>query len=156
MTQDTGGESGYDAADLNVQLTGERSQNGARALEGYPLDVRPDGSWPGLDTASGQVRVRPEELKRVSQWLATQAGYTESLPQWLSSATAVSFGPASWHEATNLKDASEMLTRAVAEHISKVVLNLGQANASITAAHAAYDTTEQSNTDTMTNVDGGL
>jgi hypothetical protein len=151
MTQDTGG-TGYDAAGLNVHLTGERSHNGAQALQGYPLDVRPDGSWPGLDTSSGKLRYQPEELKRISEWLIAQKGQTQSLPQWLSSATQVSFGPATWHEATNLKKASDLLSAAVAEHVGNVVANLAEASASIKSVHATHTTTEQATNATVNSV----
>jgi hypothetical protein len=138
----------YDQMGYDVHLTGERSDNGAQALSGYPLDVRPDTTWPGLE-GSGQVRVQPEEVKKVADWLTTQANSTQSLPQWLSSSTAVSFGPSTWIEANNLKAASELVSQAVTDYVGKTVINMNQAAATLHAVHATYTGTETANTQTV-------
>lgn len=138
----------YDQQGYDVQLTGDRSANGAQPLAEYPLDVRPDTTWPGME-GSGKVRVQPEEVKTVAEWLTTQANSAQSLPQWLSTATTVSFGPSSWHEANNLKSASEMVSQAVTDFLGKTVANMSETAATLKAVHATYTGTEQANDHTV-------
>jgi hypothetical protein len=138
----------YDQLGYGVHLTGDRSANGAQPLAGYPLDVRPDAAWPGL-AGSGRVRVEPEEVKKVADWLTAQADSARSLPRWLSGATSVSFGPSSWHEANNLKAASELVSQAVADYLGQTVANLTDAAATLNVVHATYTGTEQANDHTV-------
>ncbi len=146
---------GYDHLGYDVQLTSDRSVNSAHALAGYSLEVQPDSTWPGLD-GSGQVRVRPEEVKQVADWLSGQADSAQSLPQWLSTATAVSFGPSSWHEANNLKAASEVVSQAVSDYLGKTVANLSQAAATLNAVHDTYTRTDQANDHTARSTNAAL
>jgi hypothetical protein len=143
---------GYDQRGLDVQLTDDRSKNGATSLSGYPLDVRPASDWPGQNgSASIQIR-SPDVLTEVSGWLNQRASEVQSLPQWLGQQTSVSFGPASWHEANNLKDASQAVAQAVSDFMTKVVQNMQQAAATIDAVHSTYLGTENANAQTFQSV----
>ena len=102
----------YDQWGLGVRLGSDRSANSAQALEGYPLDVRPDGTWPGLE-GSGQLRVRPEAVRELSDLLKERARAAEPLPDRVTRVTSVRFGPATWQEANNLADACRQVRDAV-------------------------------------------
>lgn len=145
----------YDQAGYDVQLTGDRSANAAQPLPGYQPDVRADTTWPGLD-GSSQVRVKPEEVKNVADWLTNQANSLQSLPQWLSTATSVSFGPSSWHEANNLKAASDLVSQAVAHYLGQTMTTMSQAAATLNAVHATYTGTERANVQTVQNTNATL
>ena len=145
----------YDQQGHGVELTCDRSANSARALDGYTPDVRPDTSWPGLD-GSGKIQVEPGEVKRVAEWLHRQAGSAESLPKWLSSETQVTFGPSSWHEANNLKAASQLVSEAVATYLGQVAANMTAAAGTLTSVHDTYTGTEQANTDTVQHTNANL
>lgn len=142
---------GYDQRGYGVRLTDERAANGARALDGYELDARPDPQWPGLD-GSEHVRVRPEEVRSVADFLDRRAEDTRTLPGRLQKATAVSFGPSSWHEANNLKAASEMVSNAVADYIGTTLANLNTAAATLRSVHAHYTGAEQANDENVTSI----
>lgn len=132
----------YDQQGLNVELTGERSLNGAHAL-GYPLDVRPDPTWPGLSGAAGEVRTRPDEMGQVVSWLESRSEALQDLPTWLGQRTSgVRFGPSTWHEANNLQDASTQLSTAVTGFVGMLTDNLLQAAGSVRAAGANVTTAD--------------
>ena len=148
---------GYDVSGYDVRLSSsDRALNGARALGGYPLDVQPDSSWPGTSAAPGQIRYQPEAMKGVADWLATQAQQSRDLPGWLSTRTAVSYGPSSWNEANNLKDAGDQVTKAVTEFTGQVLGNLAAAAGAIGSARGTYVSAEQVNTDTVDGVSSQL
>jgi hypothetical protein len=135
----------YDQSGYNVQLSGDRTKNAARALDGYPLDAQPDSAWPGLE-GSGEIRVQPEAVKKVADWLTENAGAARSLPGWLAKETSVSFGPSTWYAANNLKAASELVSQAVAQYVQQVATNMGQAAATLRSVTGHYDSAEQANT----------
>jgi len=146
---------GYDQQGLDVQLTDQRSLNGAHQLEGYTLNVQPVEKWPGLE-GSGTVRHRDDDITSVADFLHTRAGQVESLPGWLAKATNVSFGPSSWHEANNLKDASGLVTNAVTKFLTETVANMRQASGTLNAVVAHYNGSEKTNVDNVKRVQGGL
>jgi len=146
---------GYDQQGLDVQLTDQRALNGAQQLEGYTLDVRPAAGWPGLE-GSATVRHRDDDIKTVADWLDTRAGQVESLPGWLKKATNVSFGPSSWHEANNLKDASGLVTDAVTKFLTETVVNMRQASGTLNGALTHYNKGEKANVDNVHRVQGAL
>ena len=146
----------YDEQGLNVELTGERSLNGAHAL-GYPLDVRPDPAWPGLSGAAGEVRARPEEMGRVVSWLESRSDALQDLPTWLGQRTGgVRFGPSSWHEANNLQDACAQLSSAVTGFVAELTTNMRQAAGSVRAAGAAVTTADTTGADAFDAVGSGF
>jgi hypothetical protein len=147
---------GYDQQGLDVQLTGDRSKNGATPLSNYPLDVRAASDWPGQNGSASIQITSPDALTEVSGWLNQRASEVRNLPQWLAQQTSVSFGPGSWHEANNLKNASQAVAQAVSDFITQVVQNMQQAAATIDAVHATYTGTDGANAQTFQAVNGTI
>jgi len=145
----------YDQLGYDVHLTNQRALNGAQALPGYTPDVRPDGSWPGLD-GSTDIRLKDADAAQVESTLRTRAGTTQSLPAWLAAGTNVSFGPASWHEANNLKAASGMVSDAVTKFIGEVVANMNQAADSVRTARETYATQDHKSASTFQDTNASL
>lgn len=132
----------------------DSGQNSAQGLDGYPLDVQPDPSWPGLDGNPNELHVDKQGMLSVAD---TIDGLIEDIGTIdVTQAGNVSFGPDSWNAALYLKDASTQVSGAVNEYAKKLVANLQQASASIRAAAGNYGTAEQSSSDDVSNVQGNL
>jgi hypothetical protein len=142
MTQD---HYRYDRQGYDVHLGGDRVANAARALDGYPLDVQPDSTWPGLE-GSGDILVQPDAVRGLSDLLKRHADAAASLPGWLTMATSVSFGPPTWYEANNLKTASELVRGAVETYIKDVLANMAATAQALDEAAGHYGRAEQANT----------
>jgi hypothetical protein len=140
------GDPRYGEDAYRAHLTDDRSQNGARALDGYSLDVQKDVSWPGLN-GSATVRHKDEHIQAVAEWLRTQAESVKSLPGWLTKGTTVSFGPDTWQEAKNLKEASAMVSSAVTDYITKTLANMTSAAAALDSVRSNHAQAENSNSD---------
>jgi hypothetical protein len=140
------GDPRYGGDAYRAHLTDERSQNGAHALEGYPLDVQSDSNWPGLD-GSAQARYDAGAIKDVADLLRAEAERAKSLPGWLQKQTTVNFGPDVWRPAKNLRDASAMVSQAVADYMQKTIANMTAAAGALDSVHSTYTGTEQANVD---------
>jgi len=135
------------------QLSDEKSENNAQALDGYPLDVRPDPYWPGLSPNPNRQRFDVDKMLEVADWIdgqiksIQQANYT---PQSLASTASASYGPADWNAANYLKQSSGQVAKTVSNYAGQLITNLQEASATIRSAAAKYGGAEQTNTDTMT------
>jgi hypothetical protein len=120
-----------------------------RALPPYELAVRPDASWPGL-AGSNELRVQQDVVAGLSVELKAKAAAVQALPGRLAQTTgSVDFGPASWHEATNLADASRQVHAAVETYVKDLLADLAEAGRLMEASHGNYGAAEDANTTTV-------
>jgi hypothetical protein len=132
----------------------DSSQNSAQSLEGYPLDVQPDASWPGLDANPNELHLDKQGMLGVADAidrLIEDVGTVD-----VTQAGSVSFGPDSWQAALFLKDASTQVSGAVNQYAKQLVTNLQQASAAIRAAAGQYGSAEQGSTGDVNTVQSNL
>jgi hypothetical protein len=144
----------YDYENHRFQLTDHKSDNYARALDGYPLDVTLDSTWPGQSPDPNKQRFNADAMLDVAKWLDQQVSALQQgtyAPQSVGSTASVSYGPSDWNAANYLKDASGRVAKTVSDYTRDLINNLQQASKSIRAAAANNRGTEQANADSMVN-----
>jgi hypothetical protein len=135
-----------------VHLSDQKSENDAQVLQGYPLDVAPDPSWPGLTANPNHQRFDVDKMIEVANWIDQQVKLIESphyKPQSLAGTAQVSYGPPDWNAANYLKAASGRVATTVSDYAVELVTNLKQASSSIRTAAAKYGGAENTNADSM-------
>jgi hypothetical protein len=121
----------------------------------YTLNVNPDAHWPGMG-ASKVERHDADQVTAIAAWLHERVqsitGPAKALPQ----ETAAAFGPDTWFEAKNLKDASTMVSQAVTLFVGQTVANLSDAAKALRTAHSNYAETEHANSAVARSADAAL
>ena len=144
----------YNYSDNRVELSDTTSGNRATGLGGYPLDVRPDGSWPGTSANPNQLRADTDRMNAVADRIdAMVSTLTNSgLVQEVSTKSgAARYGPDSWQAASYLKDATGQVAQAVSSYGQELITNLQGASAAIRRATASVAGGEQANVTTANN-----
>ncbi|HVQ93660.1 MAG TPA: hypothetical protein VMU51_21665 [Mycobacteriales bacterium] len=144
----------YNYDQHRVTLGDDRSQNAATGLTGYPLDVRPDAHWPGLDRNPREQRFDQTAMNDVADKIDQLIADVGTIN--VSSAGAVSFGPDSWQAAVYLKHASGQVAGAVQTYSQQLIQNLQQAAAAIRAAAGNYAGAENASSTGVGNVNNNL
>jgi ribosome-binding factor A len=145
----------YDYNHHRVSLdNNDRSRNTATALDGYPLDIQPDGSWPGLDANPREQRFDKQAMLDVADKIDRLISDVGTID--LSSAASVSFGPDSWQAAVYLRQASGQVAHAVSEYSQELIRNLQAAAQAIRTAAGTYGTAESANAASANAVDQNL
>lgn len=136
----------YEYGDDRVQLTGDSSQNGATAQAGYPLDVRPDGNWPGRSADPNRQRLDTDKMLELASVIDT---YVQTLQGsgvlQIEGDTTVSYGPDRWQAAQYLGQASKQVARTVSSYTQQLIQNLQGASLAIKNAAAGYSGAEHAN-----------
>lgn len=145
----------YDYDQHRATISGsDRSQNSAAALAGYPLDVRPDGSWPGLHADPSQQRFDKTAMNDVVETIRNLIADAGAIK--LTSAASVSFGPETWQAAVYLKHASGQVAQAVQDYSQRLIQNLQQAADAISKAAGNYGDAETTNTGNVDAVNNNM
>src|SRR5215470_2224977 len=127
----------YNYENHRFQLTDERSENYARELDGYPLDITMDRDWPGTTADPNRQRFDADAMIEVANWIDAQVKSIQSAtytPQSLAATASVSFGPSEWNAANYLKQASGSVAKTVSNYVNQLITNLQAASQSIRAA----------------------
>jgi hypothetical protein len=143
----------YNYQNHRFQLTDERSENYARALDGYPLDITVDRDWPGTTADPNRQRFDADAMLEVANQIDRKIQSIQSAtytPQSLAATASVAFGPADWNAANYLKQASGDVARTVSNYANQLITNLQAAAQSIRAAAGRNQGAEQTNLDSMT------
>jgi hypothetical protein len=97
------------------------------------------------------VNVKPESQGGCR--LAGPQANHRSLPEWLATETAVSFGPSTWHEANN---AGAAPGEPGCDEVHRLVVGNMQAASGTLWVHQTYTQTEQANTATVQVTNSGM
>jgi hypothetical protein len=140
----------YDYSAHWVHLDGhDRGRNAASRLDGYHLDVRPSGDWPGHQGYPADHQHDSSGMRMVAGWIeelvGELTGSASGTPESVSKAGAPAFGPDSWAAARYLKASCAQVTGTVAAYAEDLVTNLRQAAKSIRDAADNYDAAERAN-----------
>jgi hypothetical protein len=135
-----------------VQLSNQKSENSAQALDGYPLDVVVDPYWPGLTANPNHQRFDVDKMLEVADWIDRQIESIEGShykPQSLAATAQVSYGPPDWNAANYLRESSGRVATTVSDYAVELLKNLKSASSTIRTAAAKYRGAEHTNADTM-------
>jgi|tagenome__1003787_1003787.scaffolds.fasta_scaffold20450877_2 hypothetical protein len=147
----------YEYGDDRVQLTGDSSQNGAASMGGYPLDVRPDGNWPGRSADPNSQKLDTDRMLHLASLIDSYAKTLQgSGVLQIEGDTTVSYGPDRWQAAVYLADASKQVARTVSSYTQLLLENLQGASAAIQAAAAGYSGAENANKHSAANQQGSV
>jgi len=152
------GDYDYRGSGLSVRVdTDNAANNGAQQLDGYELPVAPRADWPGLSADPNGIRVKRAELEQLAADLDAKANHLMALPAWLTAgAGGAAYGPANWAQAAHLQNASDLVTKTVADYLGKTVANLRQAADSIRAAVQTYTEGDHASESTSRNVNSTM
>jgi hypothetical protein len=145
--------SDYNYENHRFELTDDRSRNSAQALEGYPLDITLDDSWPGVSANPNRQRFDADKMLEVADWIDQQVAAIQRgqfTPQALGTTSSVTYGPPDWNAANYLKQASGRVATTVSDYAGQLVTNLQAASTAIRNAAGRYGRAENTNTDSMT------
>jgi hypothetical protein len=130
----------------------DRSKNTATDIDGYPLDVQPQGNWPGTSADPSKMRYNVVKMRAVADDLDKLANELSGMPSRLSDkAGKANFGPNTWYEATHLADASNQVLGAVVKYSQEILANLHAAATAIRTAADKYDGGESANQQSFEN-----
>jgi hypothetical protein len=121
----------------------------------YSLNVNPDARWPGMD-ASTVERHDFDQIEEIAGWLRERVRSIVGPARVLPQETAAAFGPDTWFEAKNLKDASTMVAQAVTGFVGQTVGNLSDAATALTKVRVNYADAEHANTGAARAVNAAL
>lgn len=130
----------------------DRNKNTASDIGGYPLDVQPQGNWPGTNADPSQTRHSTTKMRALATALDKAANDLQGMPGRLSQqAGKANFGPNTWYEANHLADASSQVLGAVVKYSQEILGNLHAAANAIRAAADKYDGSETANQQSFDN-----
>jgi len=146
----------YDEGEA-VQLdNNDRSLNGASSLDGYDINIRTDGDWPGLDGSGSEMRMDTEGVDAVVAWLTSQVTQMQSLAEDMQTTQSANFGPNSWLEAVQLREASLQVARTVNRYSNDLVANLQNAADAINRAKGNITGADQRSGQAADNVSSNI
>lgn len=136
-----------------VALTDSTSKNNATDVGGYPLDVSPDGSWPGLSADPNQQTLDTDKMLTIADALDSmvQTLQNSSVMSDVQSTASTSYGPQNWEAAVYLQQANKEVANTVANYTTQLIKNLSGASAAIRAAASGYTGAETTNVQSAQN-----
>jgi methyl-accepting chemotaxis protein len=134
----------YSYDDYRVTLdSNDSSKNTASDIQGYPLDIQLDPSWPGLSVDPNKVRADHDKMNALADQIDQmvqnlQDGGSGTPGSIVSASSQARYGPDTWFAAKSLKSASDQVATTVSKYSQDLLANLQAASAAIRQAAGTY------------------